>query len=209
MNFLCGGAFASNNSFLKELEEDMRPTLNDKGDHLQNLGPTQEAFYKYCKALDANEKIQHPVVALFGEAYGKRAAEVLQRTNRLTVFLNNFDARHFEGIKHWCKNMPYSKRLLFAPGSFLQIHENEGVQNFSKPSPIKFHVVLMANVFHYLHPSEGIQGLRYIADHLVDDGEAFLMTAHMLRNTEGDAMEQKVALGLSYTTELAHHLINP
>lgn len=162
----------------EEFQGKMHPTLNNKGDHFPNLGPTQEEFYNTCKTLDSNHKIQKPLVAIFGGAYGKRAIEVLKQTSRVTVILNDLEEGHFVKITQWCKDNPlFEKRLKLVPGSFLDIHKNEGVQSFFKTSPIKFHAVLMPNVFHYLHPLEGISGLRYTADHLVDGGEAFLMTS--------------------------------
>lgn len=176
ITFLCCGASACDE---EEFQGRMRPTLNEKGDHFPNLGPTQGEFYKYCKDIDVNKKIQQPIVAIFGGAYGKRAIEVLQQTSRVTVVLNDLDARHFASMKQWCKSPPFDERLKLAPGSFLDIHKNKCVQDFFKSCPIKFHAILMANVFHYLHPLEGIQGLRYIADHLVEDGEVFLMTAQV------------------------------
>jgi|GEM_PF-3867307 len=193
MNFLCGMVSASDENFLKDFEKDMWPTLNNKGDHLPNLGPAQEEFYEYCKALDLNMNIQRPVVAIFGGAYGKRAAAVLQQTSRLTVILNDLDAGHFEGIQQWSKHNNFDKRLKLAVGSFLDIQECKYVQDFFSDSPIIFNAILMANVFHYLHPVEGMKGLRYIADHLADDGEAFLMTAQIFGNVKGEAEEQRVA----------------
>jgi hypothetical protein len=162
----------------EEFQGKMHATLNEKGDHFPHLGSTQEEFYKYCKTLDSNNKIQKPIVAIFGGAYGKRAIEVLQQTRRVTVILNDLEEGHFVKIKQWCKdNLLFAKRLKLVPGSFLDIHKNKCVQDFFQSCPIKFHAILMANVFHYLHPLEGIKGLHYTADHLVDGGEAFLMTS--------------------------------
>jgi hypothetical protein len=188
--FSVHATYAMDQKFLEDMQRGgIRTTLNSKGNHYPTLGTTQDEFFRRCSNLENDTNIKNPVVAIWGGAYGKRAVEVLSCTKRVTVVLNDLDKRHFDDIKQWSKNNPLAKRLILAPGSYLNIHQNKGVQHYFKESAIKFHAILAANLFHFHTPLEFIQGLRYSADHLVDTGEMFLMTLRWMLPHDSKVVE--------------------
>jgi hypothetical protein len=206
LNFLSGMVFACETDFLKEYDKGKQATLNNMGWYFSNLGACQDEFYQYCKELDSNKAVLKPVVALFGEAYGVRAAEILQQTSRLTVVLNDLDERHFAKIQKWSKDNNCVDRLKLAPCSFFDTHKRQCVQNFFNGSPINFHAILVANVFHLLHPAEVMKGLRYIADHLVDGGEAFIVNWRQIdKSILFDSLEPSIAQQLLQRSQSPHH----
>jgi hypothetical protein len=156
------------------MDNGFRKTLNKKGDHFSNLGIVENEFNEFLLTLDQNPDVAKPAVAIPGAAFALIAAKGLKLTERVTFFLNDLDERHFEEIKRWSKETPYENRLVFAPGSFLKMHENEDVKAFFKDSEVQFHGTLAANLFHHLTPEEYIKGLGFLSDRA---GEAFLMTA--------------------------------
>ncbi len=179
---------------IEELKANFCPTLNNMGVHFPSLGPTEQEFYALCVRLDQDPQIKKPIVAIFGGAYGLRAVEALERTQRVTVILNDLEERHLVGIKEWAEDNGFGNRLILAPGSFFNLHEAEAVKEFFQQSPIQFNGILAANVYHALMPEEYIKGLGYVSDSLSSSGEAFLMNMQPVVEDLRDSDELATAI---------------